>query len=143
MLRKLFNFGDQRLDEQIQQIVDEHNRVGVGSFAKHIKEPSPHSGHEKISRKGQANGYAGLDGDGKIALVVIPLVGKGKILAGGAASAGVFGPGADGQIIYFDSTQPLGLRAGDPPAGGALGEIDGGAPDTVYFIDEIDCGGVS
>lgn len=48
------------------------NELVLGKLKEHTEAPAPHSGHEIILRKNQANGYAGLDSNGKLTITQFP-----------------------------------------------------------------------
>ena len=42
------------------------------ALSSHVSDPDPHTGYQKETEKGQANGYASLDGDGKVPAGQLP-----------------------------------------------------------------------
>lgn len=106
--------------------------VAASAVASHAAEADPHTGYQRESEKGQANGYAELDGTNKV-----PAVNLGG--AGGTVSNFLRGDGTwgdpvsahvaasdphsaanyvimasgGGRRIYVQDTEPTGMQAGD------------------------------
>lgn len=53
---------------------------GGVDLSAHLADPDPHTGYQKESEKGAANGYASLDGDGKVPSGQLPSIGGGKLV---------------------------------------------------------------
>ena len=67
------------------------------------------------------------------------------VLSGSGVHARVIAihTGSVGQALVVQPTAPGGVTWGAGGGGSALGDVDGGAPTSVYGgIDPIDCGGV-
>lgn len=53
----------------------------VTAFVDHVAAADPHTGYQKESEKGNANGYAGLDGTGKVPSAQLPAAAPGSAVA--------------------------------------------------------------
>lgn len=68
----------EKINENLAAIAEEFENFSPGEDQRildavtHMQAAAPHSGHEVTSAKGQVNGYAGLDSQGKLSTSVLP-----------------------------------------------------------------------
>lgn len=77
---------------------------GGVDLSAHLADPDPHTGYQKETEKGVANGYASLDGDGKVPSGQLPSVGGGKLINFWIASTTTAVSGTT--LIPLDDTVP-------------------------------------